>query len=924
MADIPKKIFNSTITDQAYFDKYSIQLGKSVNRLLDKAQQDIVAALAKNDPTSQTMTKWKQARLTQLNKDIDSIVTSTYKQVKDMSNKALIRAGGLQAKTAVASINKAVGADIFGVTLEPATIKAIIGNTMIGGKTIGEWWDNQSASTKSKLSAAMKAGTQALQIGMVQGESIGQLVAQIRGSATTPGVMSLTKREATALARTSVMQVSGAVRQELYKANADVLKGFQWVSTLDNRTTPQCRMMDGKEYDMNMNPIGHSIPFPGCPAHWNCRSTIIPVTRSWAELKGPDSPLTEKQVAKLDNIPVGMRASMGGPVPADVTYQDWLLDQDVLVQKDILGPGRYKLWSENKLDVGDLVTDTGHSLTIDELEKKFGVMYKLTPEIPAEVMSSTAAVMTSDWIPVKTIDEATKIFKEQFRIDGITAVPKQLDVFNISGDALTNIKKLPRFVNKQLPYLQEFELLDKTQTITEAGRKVTAFYRPDVKYISIGAKGKGLNNTLKFGGYSVGEDIASITRHEYGHFLWNEDLTNIERKRFEKIYLNNSTVWVKQNISEYASTSLKEGFAESFSAYTSPLYKQGMLPKEIEAYFDDIFGKAKVTKAINYAVDTSGMPLSRGALWSDLKDKEYRDILIRKAEKGNAIEIVPQIEKLNEFATNKVFLSTEKETVYFGLDGKKFASLKKGDTFDSLGTRSTSLTLERSKQYAGDTGTIFQLEIPKGVVSVKANVLGIEERMLLPGSKFEVIGKTGGVVRLRLIDDGSSYVKELYSFQNKLDELAKVIKSEPKETLYKISEKVAKAKESHLPATRAVQKIATENQTLAALKVGGIETVDNAPFDIIRGKDYIELKTIVRASNDKITMHPESLARKLKSIENVNGARAHTLVIDERTGKVYYSIGLGSFRLSTMTEIGTKNNFGPNLLRVLKGQKPIL
>jgi hypothetical protein len=33
---------------------------------------------------------------------------------------------------------------------------------------------------------------------------------------------------------------------------------------------------------------------------------------------------------------------------------------------------------------------------------------------------------------------------------------------------------------------------------------------------------------------------------------------------------------------------LDEAFAEAFAAYSSPLYKKGMLPKEVETFFKEL------------------------------------------------------------------------------------------------------------------------------------------------------------------------------------------------------------------------------------------------------------------------------------------------------------------------------------------------
>ena len=57
------------------------------------------------------------------------------------------------------------------------------------------------------------------------------------------------------------------------------------MAVIDDATTPECLELDGKQWLLPQDtedydayiPIGHDIPFPGPVAHWNCRSTIVPV-----------------------------------------------------------------------------------------------------------------------------------------------------------------------------------------------------------------------------------------------------------------------------------------------------------------------------------------------------------------------------------------------------------------------------------------------------------------------------------------------------------------------------------------------------------------------------------------------------------------------------------------------------------------------
>jgi hypothetical protein len=86
--------------------------------------------------------------------------------------------------------------------------------------------------------------------------------------------------------------------------------------------------------------------------------------------------------------------------------------------------------------------------------------------------------------------------------------------------------------------------------------------------------------------FAVGTDLASTFRHEYGHAVMDS-------------YRLNTHAWYSikkpgaSNISAYAGMSKSECFAEAFSAYTSPKYKKGMLPKATEQFFDQMKSNSK-------------------------------------------------------------------------------------------------------------------------------------------------------------------------------------------------------------------------------------------------------------------------------------------------------------------------------------------
>ena len=123
---------------------------------------------------------------------------------------------------------------------------------------------------------------------------------------------------------------------------------------LDTRTSELCRAYDGLIWDKDYKPIGHEFPFrkPRVNTHFNCRSTIIPVTKSWDELG----------IEGMDEASGRTRSSMNGYVPQDMTFNDWLKTQSPETIEKMLGKGRAELFMQGKITMRDLITQQGASI----------------------------------------------------------------------------------------------------------------------------------------------------------------------------------------------------------------------------------------------------------------------------------------------------------------------------------------------------------------------------------------------------------------------------------------------------------------------------------------------------------------------------------------------------------------------------------
>ncbi|WP_426269152.1 phage minor head protein [Dyella kyungheensis] len=228
------------------------------------------------------------------------------------------------------------------------------------GRLLRDWASNLEASRLNAIRNAVRAG-------FVEGKTTSDIIKSIRGSRAMnyrDGILERPRRELAAVVQTALSHTAQTARQSMMDANADLVKAVEWVSTLDTRTSPMCRIRDGLRYTADTHkPIGHSIPWGEGPGrlHFNCRSVSVPVLKSWREL-GIDA----------DEMPAGARASMDGQVPADQTYAQWFAKQPAARQDEILGPERAKMYRSGNVSFGQFYNDKGQFLTLSKLSARSG------------------------------------------------------------------------------------------------------------------------------------------------------------------------------------------------------------------------------------------------------------------------------------------------------------------------------------------------------------------------------------------------------------------------------------------------------------------------------------------------------------------------------------------------------------------------
>ncbi len=388
---------NYTTTIAELLQQHNIDLlrmeagtAKQVVAMMRGLSKEIVQKIGLYDPT-QFAAKVKQDKaLAQLTGAVRKDINSAYKNLSRHTMKQKAQVAAIQSKTATNTINQAINLELATGKLSGRVLKQLANNTLIDGAPSADWWKEQNRTLRNAFKREMREG-------MINGETIQDLVRRVRGrreNGFKDGLMSTATHKAQALVRSSTMAVANAARLETYAQNADVIKGVQVLATLDQRTSDICKSLDGQAWstpDHNRLP-GTTASWRGAPPfHWNCRSTLVPVLRSWSDMSG--DPEIKKRLLKAEDskkLKKGWRSSMDGQVSDKITYEEWLKTKPEAFQLQVLGPTKHAMWKEGKLPFSQLIDQSHNPLTIEVIKKnvaaeaaKLAADLKLKAEIEA-------------------------------------------------------------------------------------------------------------------------------------------------------------------------------------------------------------------------------------------------------------------------------------------------------------------------------------------------------------------------------------------------------------------------------------------------------------------------------------------------------------------------------------------------------------
>ncbi len=343
---------------------------RKIRQMINGLSDEAIGMILKIDPTAATFAAAKKRRMLLLFSDVRGLSTRAYELIYREVQKDLGKLARSEATSVVRTINESIQIELLTNIPDLPIMTELAKNTLIQGAVNRDWWSQQGKKFTNRFLEQMREG-------VLLNESVSQLSRRVRGTKSAgfrDGIIRVSKHESDALVRTSIQSVAQNARDDLYSRNNDVIKGKQWLATLDTRTSDICIGLDGQSWTLTGEKLpGTSLSWRGPPpAHWNCRSTLVPVMKSFAELSGnPQMKRKLRKIEKDSNNGLEKLSRLDGNKAQRTTYDKWLRKQTKEKQLETLGPTKRKLWKSGKIKPTDLIDQSHRPLTVDELVSKF-------------------------------------------------------------------------------------------------------------------------------------------------------------------------------------------------------------------------------------------------------------------------------------------------------------------------------------------------------------------------------------------------------------------------------------------------------------------------------------------------------------------------------------------------------------------------
>lgn len=332
------------------------RLAADVQRAIDTVTADIARRVPED-------AQWSFDHLQAVRKELGALRAALEELIAGTMTAA--RQGVVE--TAPAAVGEA--ATRVGLSFTAVPVDTLL--TATAAPYMGRSWADYGKRLADKTLAAVESE---LREAAILGESVGKAAKRLEA------VTGLQRANATRLARTALADWSNRSLTEVYRKNQSLIEYLEPSVVMDGRTSPVCQSISGKRFKID----DPDLPRP--PLHPNCRTVLLPITRSFESIIGERGREMDERLAAsrekpsvmstkpVSQIPKDVRPQTIRRVPASLSYSDWLRDYCTPeFQKEVLGPTRYAAWKKG-VPLSGMATYS-RPLTIEELKSLYPVEF---------------------------------------------------------------------------------------------------------------------------------------------------------------------------------------------------------------------------------------------------------------------------------------------------------------------------------------------------------------------------------------------------------------------------------------------------------------------------------------------------------------------------------------------------------------------
>lgn len=555
MATVNERLSDEAIAHTLFVSRYSTGVAKKMIKILNQNDAELsaklFAALDELEPDSFTV-----KRLESLLGDVrkvneiatQSMLAGLQTEFKDFAKHEADYQLDLFSSLLPAEVLERF--PLAGISFEQVYAAAM--SKPFQGRLLKDWASNLESDRLKRITTAVSNG-------FLQGETVETIIRRVRGTKGADykdGALQVSRANAASIIKTAVNHTAAEAREKFAKNNSDIIKAKQWSSTLDTKTSAQCRIRDRLMYSLKNKPLGHKIPYLQGPGkiHFCCRSSEKFVTKSWRELG-----------FKKGELSGATRATMDGQIPAETSYLEWLSKQSAYRQDQVLGAERGRMYRAGEIKLSDMYTDNGEWLTLAQLKEVSAGDHTLESSYSLDELMQwmtgrvAERIKFPDGVSLDAAKEAAQAafdVIQRFKLQPVYEFGNTLNVPASVAGAYESSSKSVHLSRWALDN-EEWETIRKNGL----GLDMTFLVRPSIASVTLSSD--IINVMPEKLPYVAVPSVKGTVWHELGHHLYysRPEIGDLTKRDYDAGW------W--RAISAYAAETPKELFAEIVSAYMS-------------------------------------------------------------------------------------------------------------------------------------------------------------------------------------------------------------------------------------------------------------------------------------------------------------------------------------------------------------------